>query len=81
LNSAKTHTGIFRDLAVRKRKTEVDPQIGVIAELGREAGVPTPAIRCLVALIHDIEDGRKPMAFATFSELIAVCESSSAPAA
>lgn len=79
--TAKTHTGIYRDLAVRKRKTEVDPQIGVIAELGREAGVPTPAIRCLVALIHDIEDGRKPMAFATFSELIAVCESSSAPAA
>ena len=79
--TAKTHTGIYRDLAVRKRKTEVDPQIGVIAELGREAGVPTPAIRCLVALIHDIEDGRKPMAFATFSELIAVCESYSAPAA
>ena len=79
--TAKTHTGIYRDLAVRKRKTEVDPQIGVIAELGREAGVPTPAIRCLVALIHDIEDGRKPMDFATFSELISVCESSSAPAA
>ncbi len=76
--TAKTHTGIYRDLAVRKRKTEVDPQIGVIAELGREISVPTPAVRCLVALIHDIEDGRKPMDFATFSELIAVCESSPA---
>lgn len=72
--TAKTHSGIYRDLAVRKRKTEVDPQIGVIAEIGREVGVPTPAIRCLVALIHAIEDGSKPMSLDTFSELIAVCE-------
>ena len=77
--TAKTHSGIYRDLAVRKRKTEVDPQIGVIAELGREVGVPTPAISCLVALIQDIEDGRKPMSAATFAELLAVCQS--APAA
>jgi 2-dehydropantoate 2-reductase len=76
--TAKTHTGIYRDLAVRKRKTEVDPQIGVIADIGREVGVPTPAIRSLVSLIHDIEDGRKPMALATFAELIAVCESAPA---
>lgn len=73
-HTAKTHSGIYRDLAVRKRKTEIDPQIGVIAELGREVGVLTPAISCLVALIHAIEDGRKPMAFETFSELIAVCK-------
>ena len=72
-HTAKTHTGIYRDLAVRKRKTEVDPQIGVIAELGREAGIPTPGIRCLVGLIHDIEDGRRPMAYATFDQLITVC--------
>ena len=72
-HTAKTHTGIYRDLAVRKRKTEVDPQIGVIAELGREAGVPTPAITCLVALIHDIEDGRRPMAYETFDVLIQTC--------
>ena len=77
--TAKTHSGNYRDLAVRKRKTEVDPQIGVIAELGREVGVPTPAISCLVALIHDIEDGRKPMSAATFAELLAACQS--APAA
>ena len=72
-HTAKTHTGIYRDLAVRKRKTEVDPQIGVIAELGRAAGVPTPAITCLVALIHDIEDGRRPMAYETFDLLIQTC--------
>jgi 2-dehydropantoate 2-reductase len=73
-HTAKTHTGIYRDLAVRKRKTEVDPQIGVIAELGREAGIPTPGITCLVGLIHDIEDGRRPMAYDTFEVLIEVCQ-------
>ena len=78
-HSAKTHSGIYRDLAVRKRRTEVDPQIGVIAALGREAGVPTPAISRLVELIHDIEDGRRPMAFATFQVLIDTCTSASTP--
>jgi 2-dehydropantoate 2-reductase len=69
-HTAKTHSGIYRDLAVRTRKTEVDPQIGVIAELGREAGIDTPTIRRLVELIHDIEDSRRPMAFETFGVLI-----------
>jgi 2-dehydropantoate 2-reductase len=72
-HTAKTHSGIWRDLAVRKRRTEVDPQIGVIAALGAEVGVPTPAITRLVALIHDIEGGRRPMESATFQELIDAC--------
>jgi 2-dehydropantoate 2-reductase len=80
-HTAKTHSGIYRDLAVRKRKTEVDPQIGVIGELGAQAGIDTPAIRRLVELIHDIEDGRRPMAFETFAELIATCEQARAGAA
>ena len=72
-HTAKTHSGIYRDLAVRRRRTEVDPQIGVIAGLGREAGVPTPAIDCLVSLVHDIEDGRRRMSFDTFEVLIDTC--------
>ena len=72
-HTAKTHTGIYRDLAVRRRKTEVDPQIGVIAQLGREAGVATPASACLVALIHDIEEGRRPMAYESFDVLVQAC--------
>ena len=78
--TAKTHTGIYRDLAVRKRKTEVDPQIGIIASLGTEAGLATPAIRHLVALIHEIEDGKAPMHFDTFNRLIQTCQTTS-PAA
>jgi len=57
--TAKTHSGIWRDLAVRKRKTEVDAQIGVMVELGREAGIPVPTLARMVELIHDIEDGKR----------------------
>jgi 2-dehydropantoate 2-reductase len=56
--SAKSHSGIWRDLAVRKRKTEVDAQIAIIAEIAETHGLKTPITRRIVALIHDIEDGR-----------------------
>ena len=32
--SAKSHSGIWRDLAVRKRRTEIDAQIGPIVAIG-----------------------------------------------
>ena len=58
--SAKTHSGIWRDLAVRKRRTEVDAQLGPIVEAGQRAGVPTPLTAQLIQLIHEIEDGERP---------------------
>jgi len=67
--SAKTHSGIWRDLAVRKRPTEVDAQLGIIARLGGEAGVATPLTARLVELIHDVERGTRPQAFATLDAL------------
>ena len=70
-HTAKTHSGIWRDLAVRKRRTEVDAQIAVIADLGAGVGVETPLIRRLVGLIHDIEEGRRPQAPETFAALTA----------
>ncbi len=73
-HSAKTHSGIWRDLAVRKRRTEIDAQITIIADLAAEVGAETPAIRRLVELIHDIEDGRRDQSMATFAELLRVCE-------
>jgi 2-dehydropantoate 2-reductase len=68
--SAKTHSGIWRDLAIRKRKTEVDPQIGIIAQLAKASGVPVPTLEKLVALIHDIEDGRAQQSPALIKALL-----------
>ena len=70
-HTAKTHSGIWRDLAVRKRKTEVDAQIAIIAPLGLEAGVPTPAIQRLVGLIHDIEQGRREQSWDALDQMLA----------
>ena len=57
--STKTHSGIWRDLAVRKRRTEVDPQLGPILVHGLETDVPTPLTARLIDLIHDIENGNR----------------------
>ncbi|MGQ9849160.1 MAG: ketopantoate reductase family protein [Aggregatilineaceae bacterium] len=70
--SAKTHSGIWRDLAVRKRRTEVDAQLGPIVTLGAEVGVPTPLTARLIELIHDIEEGRRAQSLATLDALNAV---------
>lgn len=58
-NSAKTHSGVWRDLAVHHRATEVDAQFGPVISAGARHGLACPALRRLIALIHDIEDGRR----------------------
>jgi 2-dehydropantoate 2-reductase len=68
--SAKTHSGIWRDLFVRKRTTEVDVQIKPIADIGARHGIATPTISKLVAMIHEIEDGKRPMSDDNLLELI-----------
>ncbi|WP_299499862.1 2-dehydropantoate 2-reductase N-terminal domain-containing protein [uncultured Roseobacter sp.] len=70
--TAKTHTGIYRDLAVRKRKTEVDPQVGAVAEIAARHNIQAPLLNRLVDLIHDIEEGRREMSQETFHELTKV---------
>ena len=68
--SAKTHSGIWRDLAVRRRRTEVDMQVLPVIEAGAAHGIPCPGLRKLAAMIHDIEDGRRPMTDDNLLELI-----------
>lgn len=76
-HTAKTHSGIWRDLAVRKRKTEVDAQIAVVSPLAREVGLKTPVLDHLVELIHDIEDGRREQSWETLDRLLDTCISTS----
>lgn len=69
--SAKTHSGIWRDLAVRKRRTEADAQLGPICSFGARLGIATPAVAGLIAMIHEIEDGVRPLAWENIAELSA----------
>jgi 2-dehydropantoate 2-reductase len=67
--SAKTHSGIWRDIAVRKRRTETDAQLGPIVALGRDAGVETPLVSRLIELMHEVEDGKRPQSHETLDLL------------
>jgi 2-dehydropantoate 2-reductase len=67
--SAKSHSGIWRDLAVRRRKTEVDAQLGPVVAEGAAFGVATPVTQRLIAMIHEIEDGRRRLDRANLRDL------------
>lgn len=67
--SAKTHSGIWRDLAVRKRRTEADAQLGPIVTLGAEIGVAAPLTARLIELIQDIENSKRQQSLATLGLL------------
>ena len=72
--SAKTHSGIWRDLAVRKRKTEVTEQLGILVKLASEVEYDVPLITTIIDLIHDIEDGVRDMSDETFAVLLNRCQ-------
>lgn len=69
--SAKTHTGVWRDLAIRKRPTEVEPMIGAVVREAAAHGIETPLLARLTAMIHEIEEGRRPLDRANLDELAA----------
>ena len=65
----KTHSGVWRDLAVRKRRTEVDAHFCPIVDDARRLGLAVPLLERMIAMIHDIEDGRRSFAPANLEEL------------
>jgi 2-dehydropantoate 2-reductase len=68
-NSIKQHMGIWRDLKVKKRKTEVDMQVAQIVATGREQGVPTPVNAAVLEIVHEIEDGTLGMEWNNLEEI------------
>jgi 2-dehydropantoate 2-reductase len=69
--SAKSRSGIWRDLAVRKRRTEVDAFVAPIVEIAGQHGIDVPLTARLVELIHDLEQGRRRQDWATLDLLAA----------
>lgn len=70
--SEKQKTGVWRDLAVRKRKTEVDYHLGAAAAVGRRHGLDMPLTHRLIEMIHEVEDSHRTMAWASVEELEAL---------
>ena len=57
----KTRSGIWRDIAVRKRPTEVPTQYGPVIEMGARHGLRLPLVEELVAVIRQLETGSLAM--------------------
>jgi len=69
--ATKTKTGIWRDLAVRKRKTEVGALLGATVAKARTFGLAMPLTERLIAMIEELETGRRQMSWANLDELVA----------
>jgi 2-dehydropantoate 2-reductase len=67
--SAKTHSGIWRDIAVRKRRTEVDALPGAVAALALAQGLGASLCARLTELIHEVEDGKRPQSWQSLDAL------------
>jgi 2-dehydropantoate 2-reductase len=67
----KQHTGIWRDLAVRKRPTEVPWLTGELVRRAEAQGIPSPINRRLVQMIKEIERGERAMGWENINDLAA----------
>ncbi len=65
----KRRTGVWRDLAVRKRKTEADYRVGELVRRGQARGLPMPLNSALWQMLHEIEDGKRAMSPENLREL------------
>jgi 2-dehydropantoate 2-reductase len=70
----KTKTGIWRDLAVRRRKTEVGALLGATVARSRTLALAMPLTVRLIALIEDLEENRRVMSWDNLEELVAANE-------
>lgn len=73
-DSPKPRSGIWRDLAVRKRTTDVAAQLDPVRSAAKRHGLRTPMVDRLVALITDIEQGRATIGAALADDLGLVAE-------
>ena len=72
----KTKTGIWRDLVVRRRKTEVGALLGATVAKARTLGLGMPLTERLIAMIEDLELGRRAMSWNNVDELVAASRKS-----
>ncbi len=64
-----TRTGVWRDLAVRRRRTEAGPILGALVDAAGGADLSVPHVHTLVRIIRDIEKGRRRMDWANLTEI------------
>lgn len=65
----KQHMGIWRDLRVKQRKTEVDMLVGQVVATGQQRGVSTPVNTAILEVVHEIENGERGMDWSNLQEI------------
>jgi 2-dehydropantoate 2-reductase len=65
----KTHSGVWRDMAIRKRRTEVDAHFGPVIVEARRHHIEVPLLERMVAQIHEVEAGERGFSGANLDEL------------
>ena len=68
----KVRSGPWRDLAVRKRATEVDYMVGWVIEEGRRRGIAMPLNEALVRQVKELEKGTRQRGLHNLEELEAL---------
>ncbi len=76
--SLKSRSGIWRDLVVRRRRTEVDYQVGAVLECARRHRLPAPLNARVAEMIHELEDGRRALTPENLDELRRLAKTSDA---
>jgi 2-dehydropantoate 2-reductase len=69
--SAKTHSGVWRDIAIHHRKTECDAQFTPVVNLARRRGITIPYVESLIALMQEVESGTRPQTVDNLGRLAA----------
>ncbi|HEY8609728.1 MAG TPA: 2-dehydropantoate 2-reductase N-terminal domain-containing protein [Roseomonas sp.] len=67
--TGKPRSGIWRDLAIRKRQTDVTAQLAPVRAAARRHGIPTPYADKLVGLIGAVEAGQREISTELADEL------------
>jgi 2-dehydropantoate 2-reductase len=71
-HAMNVYSGVWRDIAVRKRRTEGDTLIGPVIDEGERQGLAMPLNRAMRRLLAEVEDGQRPQAWENLDELIAI---------
>ncbi|MFI0370726.1 ketopantoate reductase family protein [Actinomadura sp. 1N219] len=71
-------TGVWRDLAVHRRQTEVDQIVGPVVALAREQGRDVPLLAGLLDLVHGAEQGTVERGTACLDHLASLMKRTSA---
>ncbi len=69
-HSPKSHSGMWRDIAIHKRRTEADTQLPPVIQLSKKHGVEAPTLRELYRIYRKVERQETPQNDALISDLL-----------